>query len=141
MSNYTIERLSEENLEYFIRLFKEISGYTPSREDVIRKFSFLENTDLQYMGFLAFDDSRKPAACYEVFPVVYNIKGRLVLCAKSGSTMTGAAHRGKGLFISLARQTYKLAADFKLEYVFSTPNSQSHHGFATKLNWTMPYRA
>lgn len=58
-----------------------------------------------------------------------------ILVAQSGDTMTAPDHRGKGLFIILAKKAYKLAAAHNIRFIFGFPNENSFPGFKNKLNW------
>jgi GNAT superfamily N-acetyltransferase len=135
MSEYSFERLSKDNLKDLIFLYK-----TAFNE--ITDISFLEkkyNTSffgLSYVGFIAYHQASKtPAAYYGVFPIKLQKDGKELLAAQSGDTMTHPDHRGKGLFVSLANETYKLAKELGVHFIFGFPNENSYPGFVKKLNW------
>ncbi|MBC7419428.1 MAG: GNAT family N-acetyltransferase [Bdellovibrio sp.] len=138
MSDYRFKRLSEKNLNDYILIFKEVFGESPDRNSVIEKFDSPLGY-LKYFGFIAYDLKNNPAAYYGIFPVQYNINGRDVWCAQSGSTMTRASHRGKGLFSLLAKETYRVAEAEGIEFVFGIPNEFSYPGFCS-LKWTFSKR-
>jgi hypothetical protein len=58
------------------------------------------------------------------------------MVVQSGDTMTHKNHVGKGLFIHLAKLTYKLAKLEGASMVFGFPNDNSYPGFVKKLDWT-----
>lgn len=79
-----------------------------------------------------------PAAYYGVFPCAARFGADEVSCAQSGDTMTHPDHRGKGLFITLALQSYELARQSGIQFVFGFPSPPSYPGFAKKLDWKFP---
>ncbi len=139
MSDYSFKRISESTIEDYIYIFGRIFGSIPRASDVKSKFEN-SNSNLKYLGFIAYHQDGEPAAFYGVFPAVYRIDGEDVLCAQSGSTMTLQNHQKKGLFVALAKKTYQLCTEEKVQFVFGIPNAQSHHGFEKSLKWIMPYR-
>jgi hypothetical protein len=88
----------------------------------------------EFIGYLAFAHDHSPAAFYGVLPCYFRIKGETILAAQSADTMTHPHHRREGLFMRLARETYALAKENKIELVFGFPNQNSLAGFV-KLNW------
>jgi len=67
-------------------------------------------------------------------------KGKKILCAQSGDTMTHKSHRKKGLFIKLAKMTYDTAKKEGIEFIFGFPSNDSFPGFKYKLNWLFPFK-
>jgi len=135
MDQFLFERISESNLSCLIPLFKECFNHKISIEYLSKKY----NTDefgVKYLGYLAIDSLKsKPIAYYGVFPIISIYGNERVLCAQSGDTMTHPDYQGKGLFIKLAEETYKLAKIEGVNFVFGFPNSNSYWGFIKKLNW------
>ncbi|MCZ8283856.1 MAG: GNAT family N-acetyltransferase, partial [Bacteroidia bacterium] len=68
-------------------------------------------------------------------PILCQYHGKKVLCAQSGDTMTHSDHRGKGLFIELAKRTYVLAKESGAAFIYGFPNQNSYPGFVNKLAW------
>jgi len=134
MSEFRIERLSEQNLSDLILLYKQAFGQDVEIDFLRKKF----NTSVfgtKYLGFIAYSNTNTAAAYYGVFPVKVKYKGEDFLAAQSGDTMTHPNYRGKGLFIELAKTTYALAKEEGLCFVFGFPNNNSFPGFVNKLNW------
>lgn len=75
------------------------------------------------------------AAHYAVSPVRLMVDGREVLSALSMTTMTHPAHRGKGLFTTLALRLYERMSREGYGAVWGFPNAQSHRGFVRDLGW------
>ncbi len=92
-------------------------------------------TGVQNIGYIAHSMQGEPAGYYGVFPCFVEYNGKKYLAAQSGDTMTHPKHTGKGLFTSLAKKTYELAALEGIEFVFGFPNDNSYPGFVKKLNW------
>src|SRR5207244_789927 len=48
--------------------------------------------------------------------------------AVSGDTMTHSEHRGKGLFVELAKRTFQLAKESRIRFAYGFPNQNSLKG-------------
>lgn len=134
MSDYRIERINEDRLKDLLQLYKASFGKTYPIRYLQNKFN-TQYTGISFVGYLAYDQENQAAAYYGVFPCYINYNGRQVLSAQSGDTMTHPAHQGKGLFTRLARLTYDLAKELKVQFIFGFPNANSYPGFIKKLNW------
>ncbi len=135
MSEYSFVRLNKDNLKDLIFLYKAAFNEITDLSFLEKKYntSFFGKEDV---GFIAYHQASKtPAAYYGVFPIRMDLHGKELLAAQSGDTMTHPDHRGKGLFIKLAMQTYSLAKDLGIHFVFGFPNENSYPGFVKKLNW------
>ena len=134
-NNYRIERLTPNHYKDLNYISKSAFGFCPGIDYYKRK-NETENFGATNLGFIAYHiDTEEPAAFYGVYsyPVVHNDKK--VLADQSGDTMKHKNHTGKGLFIELAKRTYKLAKDHGAKFVFGFPNQNSYPGFVKKLNW------
>jgi hypothetical protein len=134
MSEYRFERLSDANLKDLLFLYKHAFNENESLDFLKKKY----NTSffgLKNLGFIAYSSSNEPAAYYGAFPVKAQFDGKEILLAQSGDTMTHLDHRGKGLFITLAKMTYDLAKQSGVEFIFGFPNDNSYPGFVKKLDW------
>ena len=56
----------------------------------------------------------------------------------SMTTMVAESHRKFGLFTQLAKETYRVATEGGVDFVFGFPNSQSTPGFRKRLDWVLP---
>ena len=132
---YRFERISEERLGDFVALAKNAFGISYSIEQC-RDIFGMGAWGKKYVGFLAYNtQTGEPAAFYGIYPCVAEIDGRQVLVAQSGHTMTHTGHRKKGLFYRLAGETFDLARQEGVAFVFGFPNASSYPGFM-KLGWT-----
>ena len=134
MGNYKIQRISDTNYNSIKTLYLRCFNINESLENIQNKYE-TKSFGLKNTGFLAFDEKENPAAYYGVFPIRINYMGKDYLAAQSGDTMTDPDHRGKGLFIQLATETYNFAKENGVEFVFGFPNQNSFPGFKNKLNW------
>ncbi|MBK8368017.1 MAG: GNAT family N-acetyltransferase [Bacteroidetes bacterium] len=134
MVEYKIERISETNLTHLITLYKNAFGIDVSLDFLLKKYATKE-FGAAYIGYLAITNDNIPAAYYGVFPIVSEFKGNKILCAQSGDTMTHSEHRGKGLFVILAKKTYELAKQENIKFIYGFPNQNSYPGFINKLSW------
>lgn len=133
---YRAERLSEDNLNYLIKLYKACFNLSITIELLRLKYK-TSYWNVQYTGFLAFSlDCNEVAAYYGVFPILGDYKNESYLIAQSGDTMTHPNHQGKGLFVSLARLTFDFCKANGIHFVFGFPNRNSYPGFVNKLNWS-----
>jgi GNAT superfamily N-acetyltransferase len=131
---YSFERINENNLKHLITLYKNAFNIDVSINFLEKKYN-TKCFGADYIGFLAITKNDIPAAYYGVFPLVSEIGGSKVVCAQSGDTMTHHDHRGKGLFVDLAKRTYELAKNNGIKFIFGFPNQNSYPGFVKKLNW------
>ncbi|MBS1742101.1 MAG: GNAT family N-acetyltransferase [Bacteroidetes bacterium] len=75
------------------------------------------------------------AAIYTALPVIFRINGVPQPALQSIDTLTDKDHRGKGLFIKLANNLYKDAAQAGFKLIYGFPNPNSAPGFYQKLQW------
>lgn len=131
---YIFERISNDKLKDIKLLYRECFGEDVTMDFIEKKYN-TESFGAANIGYVAYDISGNPAAYYGVFPCKAVVGGNIYLCAQSGDTMTHPRHRGKGLFIKLAKITYRLAKENGIRFVFGFPNDNSLHGFVKKLDW------
>jgi GNAT superfamily N-acetyltransferase len=134
MQEYTFERVSKQRLQDIKLLYRECFSEEVQIDFLEKKYN-TEVFGANNIGYIAYDKSGNPAAYYGVFPCRAQIKNQTYLCAQSGDTMTHPNHRGKGLFVSLAKASYQLARESGIKFVFGFPNENSYHGFVKKLGW------
>ncbi len=143
---YVYKRLDDDEVASVGRLLGLIHGVPPDAAALTKKYR-TGAFGAENIGFLAYPREKllastgpaMPAAYYGVFPLAIQYDGREVLAAQSGDTVTHPDHRGKGLFIELARQTYALAQVSGIDFVFGFPNKNSFPGFKRKLAWEFPF--
>lgn len=80
-------------------------------------------------------DGQELIGHYAVIPMQVEFDNRTVKAAFSMTTMTHPEYRGKGIFVSLAEETYRACGDSGIELVFGFPNVNSYYGFTEKLGW------
>ncbi|MES2555119.1 MAG: GNAT family N-acetyltransferase [Bacteroidota bacterium] len=131
---YTNLRVSPETIPDLITIAQSAFGVQLNENTLRRKFD-TQFTGAAYLGIIARSQDNFPSAYYGVFPVKVLIDNRSYLVAQSGDTMTHKVHQGKGLFVKLAKETYRLAAENGIPLVFGFPNSNSYPGFVKKLDW------
>ncbi len=134
MSNYNIVKLNAENINGLYILFEAVYQKKCAKHYFDLKYN-TSYTGAEYIGFLAFE-GEIPIAYYGVVPIIVSINKQLVLAAQSCDTMTHPNHRKKGLFVTLAKQTFELAKKQGIHFVFGFPNQNSYPGFIQKLGFT-----
>lgn len=100
------------------------------------KWEYEENPEGYVVGFNAYFGSAL-AAHYATIPVSMIINGQKRLGLLSLNTATHPDHRGKGLFVKLAQQTYEYAKENGYEYVIGVANANSTHGFVKYLGFDL----
>jgi hypothetical protein len=145
--SYDIKRIDSAQLPALGELVRLIYGSAaPTSLTLPEKFD-TKSFGAEFVGYAAYDPKKSlklgelavPVAYYGVFPTVMKFGDTEVLCAQSGDTMTHETHRGKGLFIELARKTYATAREEGIQFVFGFPSESSYPGFERKLEWHFPY--
>jgi hypothetical protein len=131
--DYIIERLSAQNIHHLVPLYWSAFHESISPSFLIKKYD-TKAFGAEYIGFIALTQKGTPAAYYGVIPCAFQINGKAVTAAQSADTMTHPDHRKKGLFQLLAKRTYELAREERIEFVFGFPNQDSFPGFV-KLGW------
>ena len=72
---------------------------------------------------------------YIIIPIKILIDGEILIGSLSLNTLTHPNYQGKGLFIKLAKETYKLCSFSNVNFTIGFPNPLSHKGFINKLNF------
>jgi predicted N-acetyltransferase YhbS len=131
---YTPLKLTDTHYPKIKELYLKSFGVSTSLTDISKKYA-TEKFGLKNLGFLAISENNEAAAYYGAFPIVMDYQGKSILVAQSGDTMTHPNHQKKGLFIMLAKETYKEAANLGVKLIYGFPNQNSYPGFKNKLNW------
>ena len=134
MGDYKFKRVDESCYKDLVYLYESAFKQRTSIGYYQNKFK-TDYLGVKHVGYLAYDENDRPAAFYGVFPYMMEYKGKQYLAAQSGDTMTHPDHGGKGLFTRLGKMTYEIAKSEGIQFVFGFPNSNSYHGFVSKLNW------
>lgn len=133
---YSFERVSPLHYPLLIQLYADAFNAVPSLEEISHRFN-TTSLGCELIGFIAIHTTTQlPAACYAVFPMEAIINGKIVQVAQSGDTMTHHMHRRKGLFVKLAKLTYKECIKSGIKILIGQPNENSFHGLVNKLGWT-----
>jgi len=134
MSDYNFVQIDDNSYPAIQELYFKSFGLKETVVSIKEKYDTgmfgMKNT-----GFMAIDKTNDYAAYYGVFPMQMRIDNKDFQVAQSGDTMTAPNHRGKGLFIDLAKQTYLLAQKKGIQLIFGFPNKNSFPGFQKKLDW------
>lgn len=131
---YHYSRITDDSYSVLQQMQRLCYGNAHSMAEFQNKYDTaifgLKNT-----GFIAKDENGDNAAYYGVFPIIISYESKSYLVAQSGDTMTVPEHRKKGLFVALAKETYRLAHEEGVKLVFGFPNQNSFPGFKNKLDW------
>jgi hypothetical protein len=100
------------------------------------RWQYLANTTPHLFVDLAVPQNEdRVAAIYASLPGWMQVRGERRLAQQSLDTLTDVDFRGKGLFITLAQQTFARAASQGSALIYGFPNGNSAHGFFKKLGW------
>ena len=80
-------------------------------------------------------DHETLAAIYAVVPYAAKIGDETALAVQSLDTLTDSRYRGRGLFVTLAKNLYERLARDGVAFVYGFPNENSAHGFFQRLEW------
>jgi hypothetical protein len=130
-----IENFTFKHLSQFENAHLDAFGFKLNKGDYILKSGIL-NSSPNLIAKVAVDDN-VIASFYGVYYCnLINELGNNLIAVQSGDTMTSKAYRGKGLFITLAKEVYKECVSRNVKLVFGVPSESSYGGFKHKLNWT-----
>ncbi len=139
--SYSIARLDSDNIADLAQLRSEVYGTAPGKDYFPRKYN-TAYTGVEHIGFIAYDERRRPAAFYGVIPCFIQYGQTIILAAQSADAMTHPQYQHKGLFLRLVLMTYELCRESGIRLVFGFPNQQSYPGLI-RLGWqkteTMEY--
>ena len=100
------------------------------------KWEYEENPEGYVVGFNAYLGTTL-AAHYATIPISMIINGQRRRGLLSLNTATHPEHRGRGLFVNLAQQTYDYAKKNGYDYVIGVANANSTHGFVKYLGFDL----
>jgi hypothetical protein len=133
---YSIVRLSRDNLADVAKLHKEVYGASAPADHFPQKYD-TAYTGVEYAGFIAYNTDKIPVAYYGVIPCFIQYQDKIILAAQSADTMTHPKHRYKGMFVDLSKKTFELCRELAIRLIFGFPNQNSYHGAINKLGWKM----
>ncbi len=134
-NGYRVERITPAHYKDLDFISESAFGFRPGKRYYEHK-NATERFGEPNLGYIAYHiQSNEPAAFYGVYSYPVSLNNQKIMAVQSGDTMTHKNHTGKGLFIELAKRTYKLAREMGAEFVFGFPNENSYPGFVKKLNW------
>lgn len=132
---YSFKRLNASRLKDLHFLFEE-SNKKVEFDDLLKKYNTSKFGN-QFIGYVAYDTNKNiPIAFYGVLPLLAKYNKDTIAIAQSADTLTHPEYRKKGLFVALAKRTYALCEEEKIDYLFGIPNYNSFGGFVAKLEWT-----
>jgi len=133
---YSITRLSKDNLADVGKLYTEVYGSAPAIDYFLKKYD-TAYTGVENVGFIAYNTDNMPVAYYGVIPCFIQYGNKIMLAAQSADTMTHPRHRYKGMFVELSNMTFDLCRQLDILILFGFPNQNSYHGAVNKLGWKM----
>ena len=133
-NKYEIKKIdgSDEELEQYALCFQN-NGTERDLENL--KWLHQQNVARTNLIYNALDEIKTTASIYTALPANALIESKKIRALQSIDTLTDKAHRGKGLFILLAKKLYEDAAEQGFAFVYGFPNENSAPGFFKKLDW------
>jgi hypothetical protein len=98
------------------------------------QWAYLENICGDPVVSLAFDQNRL-AGHYAVIPIRLKMNEKILKTCLSMTTMVENDYRGRGLFVTQAKQVYDELRRLNYDLVVGYPNQNSAHGFKKHLAW------
>lgn len=132
---YSVARLSKDNLEDLDRLYTEVYNVARPNGYFIKKYD-TAYTGVDYVGFIAYDNKSQPVAYYGVIPCFLQSGKEILLAAQSADTMTHPEHRNQGMFVRLSMMTFDLCRQLGIKLIFGFPNQNSYPAMIKHLGWT-----
>jgi hypothetical protein len=130
---YSIKRLDKNRLKDLAVLYTAVYNCRASKNYFLKKYD-TSYTGVENVGYIAYDQGKKPVAFYGVIPCFIQYENQIILAAQSADTMTHPSHRCKGLFKKLATITFDLCRMSGIAFIFGFPNQNSYHGLLS-LGW------
>lgn len=135
MSTLKVKNLTKDTLSYFKDCFDR-NGSPKNIESI--EWQFLKNKKgIPIVDISIDEETNQTAAIYAIYCTGFLIDGNVKMGAQSLDTMTDKDYRGKGLFVTLAKNVYDTAKNQGVSLVYGFPNGNSIHGFTKKLEWTV----
>ena len=122
-----------QNIHHLVPLYRAAFHLRVTIPFLLKKYD-TRSLGVEFIGFIAFTSTGMAVGYYGVIPCFFQLKGNSIVAAQSADTMTHPEHRKKGLFQQLAKQTYDLAREQNIQFIFGFPNHNSLPGFI-KLKW------
>jgi hypothetical protein len=131
---YSITRLSRDNLADVGKLYTEVYGSAPGIDYFAKKYD-TAYTGVENVGFIAYNTDNMPVAYYGVIPCFIQFENEIILVAQSADTMTHPQHRYKGMFVELSNMTFDLCQQLGIRLIFGFPNQNSYPAMVNRLGW------
>jgi len=131
---WTVRPLTPDDRDGVLDLFRRVFG----ESDVSREWwdwKYLENPAGLAVGYVA-EVGTRIVGQYPAFPRRFSVGGRHTMVVLAGDVMVDPEFRRQGMFIELARRTYKRAQSQGFDVVFGFPNSNTHYAYISGLGWT-----
>src|SRR5689334_7805417 len=84
---------------------------------------------------VAKDGNQHLASQYALLPIQVRINDKKTNGSLSLNTLTGAKHRGKGLFLETAEASFRYCHDEDIYFTIGIPNRNSYPGFIKRLGF------
>ena len=136
--SYKIDQLFFNNETDFLILRKLLSAVYPDKMEQFSRerifWQYCGNPAGKVISFNAFHNGEL-VAHYACLPIYLKIGGKIIKGLLDINTATHPNHRGKGLFVKLAKTTFEYAKLNGYEFVLGVANENSIHGYLKYLNF------
>ncbi len=121
-------------LEHYVRLFQAAFANSSKLSGEYLQWLYADNPAGHVIGVDAYAGGRL-AAHYAMIPVELEQEGKRLLGCWSLNTATHPDFQGRGLFVKLAEEAYRLAAERGCVSVIGVANKNSTPGFLRRLGF------
>jgi len=132
MTDIQIRELRREDMSLVRKLYATTKNRL--RAEAYDRWCFFDTPWGDPVGVIAVDRD----LCVSIFilrPTMLDIGGEDVLGAQATDLMTHPNYRGRGLFVSVVEECFRIAATRGFEAVYAFPNPNSYPGFIRRLNF------
>lgn len=134
MSDYRVEEaLSSERIARVGAIFRNNGN---GKDEAHLEWQYSNPPSGEAISTFCVSPENEDAAVYSIFPVQFkSAKFGTLNGSQSLDTLTDSAHRGKGAFVSCAKENYHVAEKKGIDFIYGFPNQFSAPGFFKKLDW------
>ena len=125
---FSLINVDRSSLERSASLLQQVFPKAKKFSGDYLQWLYHDNPYGKVVGFEAWDRDVL-AAHYATIPTIMKDEARSYRCLLSLNTAVSESHRGQGLFLKLASQTYQRAKEEGFDFVFGIANAHSTPGF------------
>ena len=130
--DFKLERYKPEYKNQLAKLFKDV--YKREINATYFDWRFLNNPVNKNLTLIAFEQG-KLIGFGSITPYKALLNKKKKIFAFSGTSMIHPSRQRRGIYSWMIKKLYKIAFEEGVDLILGFPNSNSHYGRKTKLNW------